>query len=238
MSGVSGTGGGLWQLSTARLEDLRSALARGGGVVTATGLEGDGFGQERACVGGLVGLPRPHALIVVDAVLDERRRRPPPGLDLVWSGPDPAQAESRDPGQVLREIFEGARRSVIVAGFAFFAADRIFEALHARAVAEPTLELTFFIHADALPAFDRYTWPWTDHKPALYVDARGAGDASMHAKCVVVDEKVALITSANFTERAQRDNVELGVLVRDPAFARRVAAQWRVLVARGLFVPG
>ncbi len=60
----------------------------------------------------------------------------------------------------------------------------------------------------------------------------------MHAKCVVVDEKVALITSANFTERAQRDNVELGVLVRDPAFARRVAAQWRVLVARGLFVPG
>jgi phosphatidylserine/phosphatidylglycerophosphate/cardiolipin synthase-like enzyme len=59
----------------------------------------------------------------------------------------------------------------------------------------------------------------------------------MHAKCVVVDESIAFVTSANFTTAAQHKNVELGVLVRDAVFARRVASQWRNLVARGLFNP-
>jgi phosphatidylserine/phosphatidylglycerophosphate/cardiolipin synthase-like enzyme len=59
----------------------------------------------------------------------------------------------------------------------------------------------------------------------------------MHAKCVVVDEAAAFITSANFTAAAQQRNVEVGVLVRDVDFATRVAAQWRTLAARGMFRP-
>ena len=59
--------------------------------------------------------------------------------------------------------------------------------------------------------------------------------STMHAKCVVVDDREVLITSANFTGRAQHANVELGVLIRDSAFASRVSGQWRALVTHGLF---
>jgi phosphatidylserine/phosphatidylglycerophosphate/cardiolipin synthase-like enzyme len=66
-------------------------------------------------------------------------------------------------------------------------------------------------------------------------DDEDAGASSMHAKCVVIDEVITFITSANFTGAAHHTNVELGVLVRDDAFATRVAGQWRSLVAGGLF---
>ena len=59
--------------------------------------------------------------------------------------------------------------------------------------------------------------------------------ASLHAKCPVIDCERSLITSANFTGRAQHDNVELGVLIRDAEFAVRVSGQWHALVTRGLF---
>ena len=48
-------------------------------------------------------------------------------------------------------------------------------------------------------------------------------------------EELDRATSANFTGRAQRTNVELGVLIRDEAFASRVSGQWRALVTNGLF---
>jgi phosphatidylserine/phosphatidylglycerophosphate/cardiolipin synthase-like enzyme len=36
----------------------------------------------------------------------------------------------------------------------------------------------------------------------------------MHAKVVIIDREVALVTSANFTEAAQNRNMEAGVIVR------------------------
>jgi phosphatidylserine/phosphatidylglycerophosphate/cardiolipin synthase-like enzyme len=72
----------------------------------------------------------------------------------------------------------------------------------------------------------------------VYYDARADGgehQGAMHAKCVVIDEAAAFITSANFTAAAQTRNVEVGVLVRDSGFAERLASQWRSLAARGLF---
>jgi phosphatidylserine/phosphatidylglycerophosphate/cardiolipin synthase-like enzyme len=103
------------------------------------------------------------------------------------------------------------------------------------------VDVEFFIHIDgsgqneqmSTANFFTYTWPWRDVRPRLYYDTR-ADDAeessTMHAKCVVVDDREVLITSANFTGRAQRMNVELGVHIVDRAFASRVSAQWRSLV--------
>ncbi|MBK7539403.1 MAG: hypothetical protein IPI49_29395 [Myxococcales bacterium] len=251
---------GVWELSTLRLEDLRAALLRlGAAPCTETALQAAGF--ESAQVTMLCGVPATHALVVVDAVLADRRAHPPPGLDLVWSGPEAARSLSRDTAQVLRELFARAERHVIVAGFAFWDAQAIFEPLvqRARAVAEQSpergLEIEFYIHLDATgrdrsmtpAAFFRHSWPWVDVMPAVYYDARTDDDradraddaapptSSMHAKCVILDEAATLITSANFTSAAHTRNIELGVLVRDETFAARAGAQWRSLVARGLF---
>jgi len=57
---------------------------------------------------------------------------------------------------------------------------------------------------------------------------------SLHAKCVVVDARITLIGSANFTDRGQTRNIEVGVLIDDAAFARQVALQWQGLVNQKL----
>ena len=50
--------------------------------------------------------------------------------------------------------------------------------------------------------------------------------ASLHAKCVVVDGRHALVTSANSTDRGQTRNLEVGILVEDPSFATTLEAQF------------
>ncbi len=235
---------GVWELSTPRLEQLLAALARRGGApVTAIGLQQDGF--ELDTCGALASLPGPAAGLIVESVLAERTARPRPELELVWTGREGDHTLSRDTSQVLPALFGRAQRRVIVAGFAFYEASAIFAPLHARALAAG-VEVEFFIHVDGTgqdarmsPAnFFTYSWPWRDVVPRLYYDARADGadpSATMHAKCIVVDDREVLITSANFTGRGQRDNVELGVLIRDADFAARVSGQWYALVTGGLF---
>lgn len=235
---------GVWELSTPRLEQLLAALTRRRDeTVTAIGLQQDGF--DLATCGGLAGLTAAAATLVVESVLAERIARPRPELELVWTGREGGATLSRDTSQVLPQLFARAERRVIVAGFAFYEASNIFEPLHARA-RDTGIEVEFFIHVDGTgqnahmsPSnFFTYSWPWRDVTPRLYYDARAdTADTSstMHAKCVIVDEREVLITSANFTGRAQHDNVELGVLIRDVEFAARVSGQWHTLVTQGFF---
>ena len=57
----------------------------------------------------------------------------------------------------------------------------------------------------------------------------------LHAKCIVVDYRRALVTSANFTSRGQERNVEVGVLVESEKFARELVHQWRNAAEAGVF---
>lgn len=70
-------------------------------------------------------------------------------------------------------------------------------------------------------------------KPEIFYDPRTADPksyASMHAKCVIVDHERALITSANFTDRGQSRNIEVGVRIRDAHFAKQLEQQWNNLI--------
>jgi phosphatidylserine/phosphatidylglycerophosphate/cardiolipin synthase-like enzyme len=235
---------GVWELSTPRLEDLAVVLGRAGETrVTETQLQVAGF--DSPALTTLVGMLASDAARLVHAVLGERLAAQRPELELVWSGPEPAQARARDTSEVVRELFESAEHRVIIAGFAFWDAKTIFETLHRRALAK-ALEIEFFIHVDPTGAnyqmtpasFYKHTWPWNDVAIKVYYDARSDADGeqgAMHAKCVVVDTAVTFITSANFTAAAHDRNVEVGVLVRDVDFTSRVASQWRSLAASGLF---
>ena len=49
-----------------------------------------------------------------------------------------------------------------------------------------------------------------------------AGDCLSHAKFIVVDHEVLLLTSANFSFSAENRNIEFGLLVRDSALAKSV----------------
>jgi len=76
-------------------------------------------------------------------------------------------------------------------------------------------------------------WPATGLKPEVFYDPRSADPksfASLHAKCLIVDHERALITSANFTDRGQSRNIEVGVRIRDKKFARELERQWNNLI--------
>jgi phosphatidylserine/phosphatidylglycerophosphate/cardiolipin synthase-like enzyme len=74
--------------------------------------------------------------------------------------------------------------------------------------------------------------------PELFHDPRTIDDAqvSLHAKCIVVDDEVALVTSANTSAAAQEENIEAGVLVEDRLFALALGKQLDDLVTAGLLV--
>ncbi len=151
----------------------------------------------------------------------------------------------------MRDLFRGARESVIVAGYTFDEAEilePLHEAMQSRGVAATLLldvhgEARTEAEAEALvtrkiDAFFRDVWTFGPPRPAVYYDPRtalrGPPWASLHAKCVVVDDARALVTSANFTNRGQTRNIEAGALIEDRSFSEELAAQWRALIASDL----
>jgi phosphatidylserine/phosphatidylglycerophosphate/cardiolipin synthase-like enzyme len=89
----------------------------------------------------------------------------------------------------------------------------------------------------AVDLFFAENWTFGDPRPELYYDPRTVAPfskVSLHAKCVVVDRRQTLVTSANFTDRGQTRNIEVGVLIEDVAFATRLHEQWWGLVSAGL----
>lgn len=220
--------------------------------LSEAGLLSAGLGAaSRAFLDALDGLGTEAASAALRLVVAERVHRPPPRLRLVWTGPEARGSVSRDTALAVRELFEGAERSVIVGGYAF---DRpeILAPLHA-AMRDRGVVATLFLdidgtartpegadaHATAyIDAFFRDVWTFGLPKPDIYYDPRtampGPPWASLHAKCVVVDDTRALLTSANFTARGQTRNIEAGVWIEDRGFAEELAGQWRALCAAGL----
>jgi phosphatidylserine/phosphatidylglycerophosphate/cardiolipin synthase-like enzyme len=88
--------------------------------------------------------------------------------------------------------------------------------------------------------FWKIDWPGSSHPSVFYdpraVDPEGPGGV-LHAKAVVADDEAVFITSANLTEAALDRNIELGVLIRDRAFALTVGGYFRNLIDRNLLKP-
>jgi phosphatidylserine/phosphatidylglycerophosphate/cardiolipin synthase-like enzyme len=219
--------------------------------VTVVDLLDAGFGPQASVIAeALAGLDATAVRAVLRLVLAERVHRPPPRLDLVWSGPESRGSVTRDTGLAVQRLFESATRTVLVAGYTFDKPE-ILAPLHAamsRGVST-TLFMDIDGHAPSPKLADEYAthsidrflheiWTFGPPHPDIYWDPRTAAPgppwASLHAKCVVVDEARTLITSANFTDRGQSRNIEVGVLIEDAAFATELSAQWRLLVVAGL----
>ena len=125
--------------------------------------------------------------------------------------------------------------------------------------AEPELRVRLFVNihrkqrddtADAVllrefsDTFQHDLWPGK-RLPETFYDPRslateGKARACLHAKCVIVDDRRALITSANFTEAAHQRNIEAGTVITDGNLARRLKAQFDTLVDHAALqrVPG
>jgi phosphatidylserine/phosphatidylglycerophosphate/cardiolipin synthase-like enzyme len=175
--------------------------------------------------------------------------------DLVWSGPEVRGLHARDTRPVFEELVGGAQTSLWISSYTYYDGPKAFEVLTRRMDQVPGLQTTLLLNikrdwgdtrpsdelvrrfADALWSDD---WPGV-RRPDVFYDPRSllvdSGRAVLHAKAVVADEAVAFVTSANLTEKAFEDNIEVGVLSRDRALATSLSKHFRVLIERELLLP-
>ena len=175
--------------------------------------------------------------------------------DVVWSGPEVLGLHARDTRRVHEELLGSAMQSVWVSTYAYFDGPKAFEILAKRMEAIPGLSVTLLLNIQRkrsdttasdylVRAFaDRFwkaDWPGSS-RPRVFYDPRALeldGPAGvLHAKAVVTDDEAVLITSANLTEAAFDRNIELGVLLRDRAFALTVSGYFRNLIDQNMLKP-
>lgn len=193
----------------------------------------------------------------LECVVRQRRAiEQSPRPELVWSGPEPEHARARHTSVVIRELLEKARHEVFIAGYSFQGGGELLAPLHACMRAHGTrveivLDCSGYDVYEATSGdeilrrvvrefFDE-VWTHGEPRPELYCDPRTLlreppkygprwfPKHSMHAKCIVVDRAEALVGSANFTARAQSNNIEVGVVIREPGFAEALLHQWNAV---------
>lgn len=148
-----------------------------------------------------------------------------PHLELVVSGPTSEVIHARRTEQVLLQLIGEATQKILLITYALHMHEHLKSALTA-ATARGVTVTVLAEDPDDNPSFsgtpstalsgllvNRLRWP-TDQRPA--------SGAALHAKVVVIDETIALITSANITRRAAGDNLEAGVLVRGGDIPQRL----------------
>ncbi|MFM9197182.1 MAG: DISARM system phospholipase D-like protein DrmC [Planctomycetia bacterium] len=238
----------LHRLPLSALRGLASSLETGllsagitqVGIAQAAGTDAAAVADTLRSLGAIGMTPRQMA-VVVRGIAEAHEHVPKPSslFDLVLSGPDLPGVPMADTAAVVHTMISQASREVWLVGYAVYNGRKLFEPLARRMNDVPELTVRFCLdiarqHNDATPAADivaRFArdfrarhWPW-DRLPELYYDPRsletGDGRESLHAKCVIVDGERALVTSANFTDAAQRRNIELGVVISHrPTVAR------------------
>jgi phosphatidylserine/phosphatidylglycerophosphate/cardiolipin synthase-like enzyme len=176
-------------------------------------------------------------------------------IDLVTTGPDEHIAGNRDTGVVVRDLFAGANESVLVAGYAVYQGQRVFQALADRMRNVPDLKVRLFLdiqrgRTDSTASdqlirrfayrFKDSEWPKDRPLPEVYFDPRSLQieehRTSLHAKCIVVDRRRLFVSSANFTEAAQLRNIEVGVTVSEETIAERLTEFFEAMVTAGHLV--
>lgn len=140
-------------------------------------------------------------------------------LTPVWTMPGNG-ASSGHLTSELHRIVGAARQSVTAATYNFQDTSQMWAALKA-ASDQPGVVVTVYVDAKVADAvIVKGQLPRaTVHRSAILPDGK---QVVSHAKFIVVDHELLLITSANFSYSAENLNVEFGILIRDAALASSI----------------
>jgi cardiolipin synthase C len=164
--------------------------------------------------------------------------------DVVISGPGSGSAPIRLTSAVITELIRDCRQSLLIVSLAAFGVIEVVRELeqvaqrgvHIDLVLESTAAhsgtLRRAVEASAAFESNRHHatfWEWpANHRPVV-----GTSRAALHAKLIAADQEVALVGSANLTDRALASNLELGVILRDPDVVRRIVGHFLFLIKPG-----
>lgn len=177
----------------------------------------------------------------------------------VWSGPEPLHAKTADTLATVHQLINEARDNLLIATYNIGLSDDIqsfLEKIAGRIERKDLNHVDLFFHPIQIIErlgtdrqetiskwFNNVVWPWAG-KPRAHIDQRliqgGNTQCSQHAKVVIADAGTAwaraLVTSANFSESAQRNNYEAGWLVTNPWRADQINQHFQDLVSSGQFL--
>jgi cardiolipin synthase A/B len=156
-------------------------------------------------------------------------------VSVVWTGPESGVSSSRLTAAALIDLINEARSQILLVSYATQTEPSIKAALSAATARGLTVTLLAERHEDN-PAYTAAGTPFPGlnalrlHWPA---SCRPPG-AALHAKVIVVDDRVALVGSANLTGRAMETNLECGILIRGGPQPRAIRDHITGLYAAGL----
>jgi len=138
--------------------------------------------------------------------------------ELVATFPSAGTLSARHTEQVVREMVQGARSELVIAGFAITESGGL-----ARLLAEASARTVRIVllcgdwrpqdGPDTLELVAQ-SWPAGVRSPEVFHYSDTAGGSAMHIKCVIADGTDLLVGSANFTRGGMRNNFELGIRAR------------------------
>lgn len=85
---------------------------------------------------------------------------------------------------------------------------------------------------------------WRSNDPGVPPEAlpalTGVGEREfpvLHTKCIIADRSLALVTSANLSDSAQKRNLELGVLIKNPSYASKICNYFEGAIKTKVLLP-
>jgi phosphatidylserine/phosphatidylglycerophosphate/cardiolipin synthase-like enzyme len=172
------------------------------------------------------------AAAVLDGIASVPRSEP---LEAVWTLPSVPGLEGRTTLAVA-ELINEAHASVYAAtysaswgsSYVTALANAVARGIRVTVIVDRKLQKeTGDLLLQQLPAARLWTYELTDDTPY---------PPRQHAKLVVVDEKAAFVTSANFSDAAAKRNLECGLLSRDASIAKGIKSQLDLLRTHGVLI--
>jgi phosphatidylserine/phosphatidylglycerophosphate/cardiolipin synthase-like enzyme len=184
------------------------------------------------------------AVALVTAAMSEHDHRHEETVEIVWTGPEPAETRFRHTEQAILEVVNSATKRLTVVSYAVYRIPRIREALVAaasrgvsirlivetpnRIEGEGEYDCLLALGVNVASACSVYYWPQENRAK----DDNGK-IGILHVKCAVADGHRMFLSSANFTEYAFTINMELGLLVTGGKLPERVERHFERLVTAG-----
>jgi phosphatidylserine/phosphatidylglycerophosphate/cardiolipin synthase-like enzyme len=187
------------------------------------------------------------AVALVTAAKSELDHRQQETVEIVWTGPESAEARFRQTEQAILEVVNSAMKRLTVVSYAVYCIPRIREALVAAAnrgvgirliVETPNriegqgeYDCLLALGDNVASACSVFYWPQENRAK----DDNGK-IGILHVKCAVADGHQLFLSSANFTEYAFTINMELGLLVTGGKLPGQVERHFSRLIEAGSFL--
>jgi len=230
------------QLPAADVRRLASAPADGLPAVRALRGQAGAAVLRSACdelLGRLSGEdPGYLAGLLEGAARAVERARQRQSLDVVWTGPETGSGAGRLTAATVIDLIGQARREILIVSYATRGEPAIEAALAAAAGRGVEITILAERHADN-PGYTATGTPFPGLRALRlrWPAGRRPAGAALHAKIIVVDDRIALVGSANFTSRGMESNLECGTLIRGGPQPCAVLDHIAELRARGYLEP-